>query len=317
MQSFGQLAGLVATIGKDNHFLQPVVSDQIDQQGEFLLRREDIDLLFNRIGGDTVWLNLHLHRIPGPLLTEPEYVIGECGGKQQRLTVAGPWCHTNDAPHLGDKAHIQHAICLINHHDFDQIQVKISAFTVIQQTTGGSYENIDKVLINVFALLVVVHAANHRDHVQGQVLGQGLSILANLQCQFPCRGDDNGARLAQVTSIRWRGFHQCLDGADQKGCGLAGTGLCLTNGIPTDQCGAKHFSLNGCAVFEALVSDGMHQLQGQLKIVKAGFFRIGRYLKLIQSPVFPGLTRRFAAIFGTRRWSFFVRRLIRAFVRGR
>ena len=91
-------------------------------------------------------------------------------------------------------------------------------------------------------------------------------------------------------------MQQLGDDRDQERGGLAGAGLGTADGVFARQGEAQHLRLDGRAVRETQVLDGVHQFRGQFEIVEAGFAFLGFDDEVFE---FPGGHGRFGRTFAT------------------
>src|SRR5690606_16854784 len=111
-------------------------------------------------------------------------------GEEQGLT--GEWDQFADAFDIGDEAHVEHAICLVDDEDFDAGQQQLAAFEMVQQATGRRDQNVSAALQLLF-LLVERHAANQKRHGQTVVLAVFDEVLLYLRREFARRFKDERA----------------------------------------------------------------------------------------------------------------------------
>ena len=64
----------------------------------------------------------------------------ESGRKQQALALLGQ--QIKNAADIGNKAHVEHAICFVQHQNLDLGQVNGTLTMQIKQTAGGGHDNI-------------------------------------------------------------------------------------------------------------------------------------------------------------------------------
>ena len=274
----------ILAIGEDHHPLPAVVVDQVVQQLVLVGAGYGVDVLLDVGVGDVLGFDLDDRRVGGPLLGQVHHVVGEGGGEQQGLAFALGRGLANDLPHLGDEAHVEHAVGFVQHHHLDHVQVHVAALVEVQQAAGGGHQDVAVAGFELLELLVEVHAADEGHHVQAGVLGQRRGVLGDLHHQFPGRRDDQRPRLAHVAFLGRRGLQQLGDDRDQERGGLAGTGLGATDGVLARQGEAQHLGLDRRAVGEAQVVDGMHQFRGELEIMETGLAFLGLDHEVLELP---------------------------------
>ncbi len=171
----------------------------------------------------------------------------------------------------------------------------LTALVEIQQAAGGGNEDVAVTRFQLFELLVEIHAADEAHHVETGVLGQVQRIVGDLHHQLTGGSDDQCAWLAHVAVFRWRRLEQLGNGGNQKCGSLARAGLGATDGVPSSECVAEHLSLDRCAIREAQVVNGVHQLRRELEVMEAGL-AFGRFdHEVFQLPGRGGGFGRFAA----------------------
>ncbi len=107
----------------------------------------------------------------------------------------------HDAPHLGDEAHVEHAVGFVDHQHLDAVEVDLALAVEIHQASGRGDQDVDQLALELLALAVVVDAADQRHDVQPGMGRQFLGILADLQHQFARGRDHQRARLADVARL--------------------------------------------------------------------------------------------------------------------
>src|SRR5690606_28535294 len=269
-QALLDAANLVLAVGKDHHPFQLQLGNQVVQQLVLVTAADGIHLLGNVLRGGALGFDFHHRRLHGPLLGQVHHVVAEGGGEQQGLAIALARRLADDLADLGDEAHVQHAVGLIEDQYLDQIQVYLAAIAEVQQATRGSDQDVAVFAFQLLELLVVIHAADKAHHVQAAILGQAFGVVGDLHDQFPGWGNDQRPGFAHEAFVRGRGLQQLGDGGDQERGGLAGAGLGAADGVMAEQGIAQHFSLDRGAIGKAQILDGMHQAVRQGKVMEAG-----------------------------------------------
>ena len=93
-----------------------------------------IDPLVNRCCGHPLGLNLDGDRVKGPLPGKIQDVLGEGRGEQQGLAILLARRCPDNTLYLGDKAHIQHTISLVQHQCFYTVEEQVPALHEIDQS---------------------------------------------------------------------------------------------------------------------------------------------------------------------------------------
>ena len=118
------------------------------------------------------------------------YRIGEGGGKEQGLALFGQ--HLHDGADVVDKAHVEHAVGFVEHHDFHFIQSDIFLLHVIQQAAHGGHHDF-AAGAQVGSLFVHIYAAKQHGVAQRQVFDVGGGVLVDLVGQLAGGGEHQHA----------------------------------------------------------------------------------------------------------------------------
>ena len=97
-----------------------------------------------------------------------------------------------DAPDVGQEAHVQHPVGLVEDEHLEALQRRVGLAEVVEQPARGGHDDVDapaeRVLLRAHA-----HAAEHRGARQRSVHGQRFEVLLDLGGQLARRGQDEGA----------------------------------------------------------------------------------------------------------------------------
>jgi hypothetical protein len=66
---------------------------------------------------------------------------GNGGGEKRGVALARAFVH--DAAHVGEKAHVEHAVGFVEHEVLDVIELAGAAFDVVEQTTGSGDDDVE------------------------------------------------------------------------------------------------------------------------------------------------------------------------------
>ena len=150
------------------------------------------------------------------LLRKLPDVVRHGGGEEQRL----PLCRQpfQDFPDVRQKAHVEHAVRLVNDEDFDPGQVDFTLFREIEQASRAGYGDFGP-LAEFLDLGILVHPAVNGDALEFRRPSQPVDGLVDLFRQLPCRGDNQGAEPFA------RAAQQALQDGKRKRGGLSRSGL--------------------------------------------------------------------------------------------
>ncbi len=135
-------------------------------------------------------------------------IIGHGCREQQRLALSG---HVpDDLPDIGQEAHIEHPVRLVQYEYFQVRQVDRALMDVIEQAAGTGHDDFYAGSQSLF-LRVYGHAPVNRDAAQARLAAQIGNGSIDLLCQFAGRRNDEGADTAA------RPFYQALENRQHKG----------------------------------------------------------------------------------------------------
>ncbi len=136
----------------------------------------------------------------------------------------------------------------------------------IQQSPRRRHHDVDRLFVQGPQLLLIVLSTHQGDHVQIRVLGQVNSVVGDLYRQLPRRRDDQRPWLGQVTLFGLRIVLQVIDDGNQEGGRLACAGLRLAHHVVAFQGVHEAAGLDGRAVLESKIGNGLvqgfHQMEG-------------------------------------------------------
>ena len=121
---------------------------------------------------------------------------------------------------VGNEAHVEHAVGLVDDEDLDAHQHDAAALEMIEQAAGRGDQHVDAA-VELLDLIVHRHAADQQRHVELVVDAVLLEALRHLGGEFARRRQDQRARHARPGAAGLEpGDHR-----QHEGGGLAGAGL--------------------------------------------------------------------------------------------
>ena len=154
-------------------------------------------------------------RIPHRPLDERFDLGRDRGGKQRGVPVAR--AAVEDAPHIRQETHVEHAVGLVQHQELDLVELAGAALHVVEQPAGGGHQDIHAVAQGVL-LLAVADAAEDDGGAQVGEPGEIANGGFDLRGQFAGRFEDQQAGLRAVLA-------ELGEDRQRERCGLAGAGL--------------------------------------------------------------------------------------------
>ena len=143
------------------------------------------------------------------------------GAKEKRLALVARRAFFHDALHVGQEAHVEHAVHLVEHEDFDASEGNLALLEVVEQAARGGDENIDAALEFV-ALLAVADAAVESGGAQVGEAGEVAEGFVHLHGELAGGFEDEDAGVA-LTAFFEAGEDRQREGGGFAGAGLGGT----------------------------------------------------------------------------------------------
>lgn len=137
----------------------------------------------------------HMFRIVHVFKSQLLHAVREGGREQHVETIFGLRHTAEQETNVFNKAEIKHAICFIQYHCLNVIEVEYTLFVEIDNAAGGPDQNIDATL-QFCELLIIAFATISQGCFQTSGGQQRLGIIKDLNCQFASRGHNNGAWLS-------------------------------------------------------------------------------------------------------------------------
>ena len=269
IQIVRQLAHLIAAIVEDDDLVGPLGGNQVVQQLVLVFRRDEIDDLIDGVRCHFFRLDLHHDRVHRPALGQFQNFRREGRTEKQCLPAFLGGCACHDGSHLGYEAHVQHAIGFVDDHQFHKAQIDLVVLHEVNQAAWRRHHDVDGAAVHGAQLFLIVLAAHHGHDMQIGVLAQQLRVTGNLHHQLARRRDDQGTGLADIARLLDGIADQVVDDGDEKRGRLASA--CL--GAPGDVIALERIvqalGLNGCAVGETEICDGLVQRFNQIECREA------------------------------------------------
>ncbi len=208
-------------------------------------------------------LGVQLHRLLEDLAGELLEACPFQGGREEHgvLAIARLF---DDAVHVLDEAHVQHAIRFIQHQHLDVVALELLFLDVLEQTTRGGHHDVGG-LGQGRQLLFVADAANDGLDAEIGVGSQRLGVSGHLQRQLAGRGQHQHAAGARLAA---REVQQMLERRQQEGGGLAGAGRGGCQNIAAVQGWLQHHLLDGGGAGETHLGQGPVEGWIQVEIIK-------------------------------------------------
>ena len=131
----------------------------VEENGELVLRLDDVDDLLHRVGRVSLGLDLGLVGRFHPVHREAHHRVVQRRGIEHRGALLLRRQVAHYAPDVGDEAHVEHAVGLVDDERVDVREVDYARLHEVEETARSRDEKVDGSRLDLVALAVVVHAA--------------------------------------------------------------------------------------------------------------------------------------------------------------
>ena len=225
VQHVDEVAALLAGVAESQGTRRPVV---LEQGGHRLEAGRVLDLVeaLTDLALGVLLEQLHLLRLAQELARQPGDAFGVGGGEQQGLALG------RAAPRdIGDvvvKAHVEHAVGLVEHQRIERLELEAAALEVVHEPPGRADDDVRAVL-EARHLRLHRRAAAQRQHLDvGLEARQPADLLAHLVGQL-ARGAQHHRLHREAARVEPAQHRQ------RKGGGLAAAGLGLGDEVVAGQ----------------------------------------------------------------------------------
>ena len=162
--------------------------------------------------------DFHAHRVAEEPVDELRDLRRHCRREEERLPREGE--EFDDPLDVGDEAHVEHAVGLVDDENLNAGQKQPAAFEMIEQSAGGCDQHVGAARDDL-VLLVEGHAADQEREAELMVDAVASKAVLHLACKLARRLEDQRARhpRARTAVLEQRQHRQ-----DEGGC-LARAGL--------------------------------------------------------------------------------------------
>ena len=263
LQLAGEFVAIFFHAQEHQHLRHIACADQVGEQRAFALGSDLIDLVRHQIGGGVAARDFNRQRIAQHLVGEALDLVGKRRRKQQALALGRN--QRDDAFQVGQKAHVEHTVGLVEHEYLHLAEVDGFLLDVIEQPPRRGDENFHAGH-QCGLLRFHVHAAVDHGGAQRQMLAIALHRFVHLRCEFARRGENQRPhRMAR--GRRAAAGHRCehLQQRQREAGRLAGAGLRATHKIASGQHGRNRLHLDRGCFGVALVCNGALQFGNQIE----------------------------------------------------
>ena len=284
LQTTAAAVGAVLGAHKDDGALRALLLEELGQQIVLGLDGHREYKLVDGVGGRRGGRDLHARRVAHQVGDLAHGLLVERGREQQRLTLGRRLAH--NAADGGQKAHVEHAVGLVQHQHLDLVQVAGALLDQVNQTARRSDQDVTAVLERR-GLRLVAHAAHDGHGDMASDVGNLARDLVDLLGKLARGGDDEhhgaaavvlgllGTAAAVAAAALAHGLGrsdvlQIVHGRQQKGGRLAGAGLGGGKQVAALEHHGDGAGLNGRGRRVAQALDSTKHLVGKPQLVKGG-----------------------------------------------
>ncbi len=192
-----------------------VALHQFGQQRRLQFPAHRVDGLCDADGRRRLPLEVDGDRLPEHLVRERGDFPRHGGAEEQRLALRGQL--PQHAADVGQEAHVEHAVGLVEHEDLEPGEARVGEAQMIEEAAGRGDDHVDAAAERVL-LRAHPHAAVHRRARDRGVHGEFLEVRQDLGGQLARRRQDERPRRAARLV-----HHPVEDGQQERG-GLAAAG---------------------------------------------------------------------------------------------
>jgi len=260
-----QLVGAVLGAREHEHLVPAVRADHPRQELALAVAADRDDALPDRLDRRVARRDLDRPRPVEQALGERLDLVGERRREEKVLALRGQ--QREDAADVGQEAHVEHPVGLVEHEDLDRRQVDVALARVVEQPAGRRDDDVDAAL-QLRRLRAEADAAEQRHRRVAQVLAVGADRRLDLRGELARRRDHERAHGpagagAAVLRVRRRCGGQALQHRQHEAGGLAGAGLRAGEQVAAREHRGDGLRLDRRGGGVTVFSDGAHERVGQ------------------------------------------------------
>ena len=265
-QVLGHVVGAKLGACEHQHLAPVALADDVREQGFFLAPAHQVHGLLDALHRGVARRHLNVFGLAQQAVGQIADFVAEGGRKQQRLFLLGhQGQHFFD---VVDKAHVQHAVGLVEHQDLDLAQVQRALARVVQQAAGGGHQNVHAAA-QLRDLRAHAHAAKHHHGFEVQVLAIGAHAFFHLGGELAGGREDEGAHGVGTPAVfgALAAGEQLQERQRERGR-FAGARLGAAQQVSPFEHGRNGLCLNGGGGVVALLKHGFKNGRSQVQFFK-------------------------------------------------
>ncbi len=256
VEELGQAVGAVLGAGEDQHVLDLVAPQQLEQQPGLELFPHRVDRLGDGRGRQRPALDVDRRRVPQHLLRQLDDRRRQGGREQHGLAVARQ--RREHPPHVGQEAHVEHAVGLVEHQHLEIVEPRVVVLEMVEQASRGRHQDVDTAAEGALLRPGGDAAEDGRPGLR-DMGGERRQVLGDLRRQLAGGSQHQGSRGAG------RPAAQPLQDGQQEGRRLAAAGHRAGEHVAPGEGRRDRLDLDRSGLDEAEVLDAAQQLGGEAK----------------------------------------------------
>ncbi len=253
LKTSGEKIGAMSSADEDQHALHGMgmVVEQLQEQIGLACRRHHVYRLGYRRRRNRGGADLDVGWVPQDLLIRHFHQRDRhSGGEEHGLAFSGQ--QRQDAPQVGDEAHVHHPVGLVQHQHFDGVEPSRVAAAVVEQPARRRHHDFitgsqGRMLAGHADAAVYVHCS------QGCAVREPRALLGGLHGELTSGREDQRSRAAVPAAA------ETLDQWEQEGSGLAASRLRRGDHIAAGKRKRDYFLLNGRRCLKAHSASGPNE----------------------------------------------------------
>ena len=256
--------GAILAAAEHDNALGALTLEHVDEDADLLLLSHAENVLVDGLRCGALVGDFHTNRILDQLFCGRKHIIAQSGREQQRLARGRRL--GNDAAHGGCKAHVEHAVGLVEHQDRHVGEVGRTLVDKVDETARRGDEHVAATGKSGL-LRLVAHATHNDSAAMPGLLADDTRASLNLLSELT-----GGGHNEHEHALALGGMAQAIERGKQERGRFAGAGLSGGHDVAAlEHCG-DGAALHGRRLLVAHLGNGGENLLGQSELVKAGYF---------------------------------------------
>ena len=259
-----QAVGAVLRLGEDDHAVHLERVEEMDEELRLLRLQHEVELLVDAVDRARDRRDRDGDGIAQERVREMADLLGHRRREEHRLALRGK--HRGDLPDRLDEAHVEHAVCLVEHEEVDLRERHEPLLQEIDQPARGGDEDVDSLLDGAH-LRALADAAEDHGVAERRVAPVASEALGDLRGELAGRGQHQHLRLAAERRAGSAGepLEKMVQDRQRERGGLARPGLRDAEHVAAGDRGWDRLRLDRRGIGVAVGRDGVEKRLGKLE----------------------------------------------------